>query len=138
MVVYKVFYKSYELRKGGVIGILIERRKDLRGRTRLESGLRWARFSFTDLVKDRQAIFIVPKELEVGSAPQWMMEKGVFIKEELLGMRDLADQRERKREDHRPSSNRRPILREANVGQEWKGAGIRIRQNLFPRNYKGS
>jgi len=65
MVVYKVFYKSYELRKGELIGILIERRKDLRGKTRLESGLRWARFSFADLVKDRQAIFIVPKELKL-------------------------------------------------------------------------
>ena len=65
MLVFKVFYKSYELRKGWFIGISIERRKDFRGKTRLESGLRWARFSFTDVVKDRQAIFIVPNELKL-------------------------------------------------------------------------
>ena len=117
MVVYKVFYKNYELRKGELIGILIERRNDLRGKMRLESGLRWARFSFADLVKDRQAIFIMPKELKLGSAPQWMIEKGVFTKEELLGIMGLADQ---KRKGERGSSSviqRRPILREANGGQ---------------------
>ena len=118
MVVYKVFYKSYELRKGELIGILIERRKDLRGKTRLESGLRWARFSFTELVKDRQAIFIVPKELELGSAPQWMIEKGVFIKEELLGIRDLADQKRKGEGGSSSVVQRRPILREANGGWE--------------------
>jgi len=31
MIVYKVFYKNYELKKGDLIGMLIERRKDLRG-----------------------------------------------------------------------------------------------------------
>ena len=92
MVVYKVFHKNYELREEEFIGILIERRKDLRGKTRLESGLRWARFSFTDSVKDRQAIFVVPNELELRSDPQWMIDRGVFSKEELLRMIDLADQ----------------------------------------------
>jgi hypothetical protein len=118
MVVYKVFYKSYELRKGELVGILIERREDLRGKTRLESGLRWARCSFADSVKDRHAIFIVPKELELGGAPQWMVEKGVFIREELLGIRELADPVE----THSVGGNR---------GTKIEGAAIRIRQNLF-------
>ena len=43
MVVYKVFYKNYELRKGELMGALIERRKDLRGMKQFESGLRWAK-----------------------------------------------------------------------------------------------
>jgi hypothetical protein len=120
MVVYKVFYKSYELRRGEFIGILIERRKDLRGKTRLESGLRWARFSFTDSVKDRQAIFIVPNELELGSDPKWMIERGVFSKEELLRIMDLADQETKRKEEEglSPVIRRRPILRQANGGQE--------------------
>ncbi len=124
MVVYKVFYKSYELRKGELIGILIERRKDLRGRTRLESGLRWARFSFKDLAKDRQAIFIVPKELEGRSAPQWMMEKGVFVKEELLGMRDPIDQK--RKGEGRSSSiiQRRPILGRPTEDRNRRGLGF--------------
>ena len=131
MVVYKVFYKSYELRKGEFIGILIERRKDLRGKTRLESGLRWARFSFTDSVKDRQAIFVVPSELELQSDPQWMIDRGMFSKEELLRIMDLADQETKRKEEGGLSSviRRRPILRQANGGQKHKGAAIRKRQN---------
>jgi len=31
MVVYKVFYKNFELKKGEFVGMLIERRKDMRG-----------------------------------------------------------------------------------------------------------
>ena len=42
MVVYKVFYKNFELRKGEFVGILIERRKDMRGETQLESAMKWA------------------------------------------------------------------------------------------------
>ncbi len=123
MVVYKVFYKSYELRQGELVGILIERRKGLRGKTRLESGLRWARCSFADPVKDRQAIFIVPKELELGSAPQWMIEKGVFIKKEFLGIRDLADQRRKGEGGASSVIQRKPTLREANGGWGWRGPG---------------
>ncbi len=130
MVVYKVFYKSYELRKGEFVGILLERRKDLRGKTRLESGLRWARVSFADSVKDRHAIFAVPDELELGSDPQWMIERGVS-KEELLRVMDLADQETKRKEDGGLSSDirRRPILRQATGGREQKGAAIRMRQN---------
>ena len=65
MVVYKVFYKNYALKKGELIGVLIERREELRGGSRVDSGLRWAKFFFTGLIKDRQAIFVVPNEFEV-------------------------------------------------------------------------
>jgi hypothetical protein len=65
MIVYKVFRKDDGLKKEDLIGVLAERRKDLRGKTEFESGMRWARFFFTGLVRDKQAIFVVPKELEV-------------------------------------------------------------------------
>jgi hypothetical protein len=65
MIVYKVFCKDDELKNDNLIGVLAERRKDLRGKTQFESGLRWARFFFTGLVKDRQTIFVVPNEFEV-------------------------------------------------------------------------
>jgi len=42
MVAYKVFYKNFELKKGEFMGMLIERRKDMRGKTQIESGMRWA------------------------------------------------------------------------------------------------
>ncbi len=64
MIVYKVFCKNAELKKDDLIGVLAERRKDLRGKTQFESGLKWARFFFIGLIKDRQAIFVVPNELE--------------------------------------------------------------------------
>ncbi len=53
MVVYKVFSKNFELKKGEFVGMLIERRKDLRGRTQLESGMRWAKVAFASMVKDK-------------------------------------------------------------------------------------
>jgi len=65
MIVYKVFCKDGDLKTDDLIGVLAERRKDLRGETQFESGLRWARSFFTDLIKDRQAIFVVPNDLEV-------------------------------------------------------------------------
>jgi hypothetical protein len=64
MIAYKVYQKNYKFRKGELIGVLIERREDLRGKTQVESGLRWARLTFGHLVNDKQAIFVVPKELE--------------------------------------------------------------------------
>jgi hypothetical protein len=45
------------------------------------------------------AIFIVPNDLKMGSDTQWLMEKGVLTKQELLGMVELIDQEmKRKRE----------------------------------------
>ncbi len=86
MVVYKVFYKNYELRKGELMGALIERRKDLRGMKQIESGLRWAKLTFGRVVKDKKEIFVIPYELNLGSETKWLMEKGIFNKEELPGM----------------------------------------------------
>jgi hypothetical protein len=92
MIVYKVFYKNYELKKGGFMGMLIERRKDLRGMKHVESGLRWAKLTFGHMVKDKQSIFVVPNEFKLESDTKWLMEKGVFTKEELLGMVKLVAQ----------------------------------------------
>ncbi|MEW6376851.1 MAG: hypothetical protein AB1502_13800 [Thermodesulfobacteriota bacterium] len=86
MTVYKVFYKNYELKKGEFMGMLIERRKDLRGMTQIESGFRWAKLAFRHRVKDERTIFIVPDELKLEGNTGWLMEKGIFTKEELLGM----------------------------------------------------
>lgn len=92
MIVYKVFYKNYDLKKGELMGMLIERRKDLRGKTQIESGLRWAKLTFSHMVKDDKAIFVVPNELNLGSDTRLLMEKGVFTKEELPGMVKLVEQ----------------------------------------------
>jgi len=43
MIVYVVFRKDYEHRKGELLGMLVERRNDTRGLTQWESGLKWAR-----------------------------------------------------------------------------------------------
>ncbi len=86
MVVYKVFYKNFELKKGEFVGMLIERRKDLRGKTQLESGMRWAKVAFGCMVKDEKTIFVVPTELTFGIRTKSIIEKGVFTKDEILGM----------------------------------------------------
>jgi hypothetical protein len=82
MIVYKVFYRNCELKKGDLIGMLIERRKDMRGVKNVESGLRWAKLTFGRMVNDKKEIFVVPYELELGSETKWLVEKGVFTKEE--------------------------------------------------------
>jgi hypothetical protein len=58
----------------------------------VESGLRWAKLTFGHMVKDKQSIFVVPNELKLESDTKWLMEKGVFTKEELLGMVKLVSQ----------------------------------------------
>ena len=83
---YKVFYKNYDLKKGELIGMLIERRKDLREMKRVESGLRWAKLTFGRGVKDRKEVFVVPCELNLGSETKCLVEKGIINKEELRGM----------------------------------------------------
>jgi hypothetical protein len=92
MVVYKVFYKNFELRKGEFVGMLIERRKDMRGETQLESAMRWAKLAFGRMVKDEKTIFVVPKELKLGINTKSIIEKGIFAKEEILGMGKLVAQ----------------------------------------------
>ncbi len=86
MVVYKVFYKNFELKKGEFVGMLIERRKDLRGKTQLESGLKWAKAAFGAMVKDEKTIFVVPHELKLGITTEWIIGKGAFTKQEIHSM----------------------------------------------------
>jgi len=90
MMVYKVFYKNYDLKKGEFIGALVERRKDLRGKTNVETGLRWAKLTFGQLTKDKQAIFVVPKELNLGIGTRWLLEPGELNREESRGMVKLV------------------------------------------------
>lgn len=92
MIIYKVFSKNYELKKGELMGMLIERRKDLRGMTQVEAGMRWANVTFGRMVKDKKSVFIVPSELKLRSDTRWLVEKGVFSKEELFGISKLMDQ----------------------------------------------
>ena len=66
MIVYKVYYKDCYRKKNVLLGTLIERRKNFRGMSPLESGLKWARFAFGDKVKDIKRIIVVPKEVKQG------------------------------------------------------------------------
>ncbi len=63
MTVYKVFYKDYYRRKFVLLGTLIERRKELRGMSPLESGLKWAKSIFSGKVQDTRRIIVVPKDV---------------------------------------------------------------------------
>ena len=90
MIVYKVFCKNYELRKGELIGALIERRKDLRRVQQFESGLKWAKLTFGDIVQDKKAIFIIPNEVELRDHARYM-EKWKCSKDEFLEMVRMAD-----------------------------------------------
>jgi len=47
------------------MGTLVERRKDLRGKSKLESGLNWAKAMFGQTVKNKHMIFVVPDESKV-------------------------------------------------------------------------
>ena len=90
MVVYKVFHKNFKLKKGEFVGMLIERRKDMRGKTQIESAMRWAKLAFGRMVKDEKTIFVVPTELKLGIKTKSLIEKGIFTKEEILGMGKLV------------------------------------------------
>lgn len=92
MIIYKVFSKNYYLKKGELVGMLIERRKDLRGMTQIQAGMKWANLTFGHIVKDRKSMFIVPGELILGGDSRWLMEKGVFRKEELFGLSRLMQE----------------------------------------------
>jgi len=75
MVVYKVFFKNYKLKRGELLGMLAERRGDLRGYTQVESGLRWAKLTFGHMVTDRNAVFVVPNELGIKGDTGRLAEK---------------------------------------------------------------
>ena len=63
MTSYKVFYKDCYRKKMVLLGTLIERRKSLRGMSKLEAGLKWAKLAFGNQVKDIKRIIVVPKEV---------------------------------------------------------------------------
>ena len=96
MIVYVVFCKDYEHRKGELLGMLVERRKDMRGQTQWASGVKWARQAFGHLVKDKKDIFVFPKEMDIDDDQGLLVEKGLFTKEEFLEMVRVVD-RERKK-----------------------------------------
>ncbi len=96
MVVYVVFCKDFEHRKGELMGMLVERRNDMRGQTKWESGLKWARLAFGHLVKDKKDIFVFPKEMEINDDNGLLVEKGIFSKEEFLEVTNMIDREMKK------------------------------------------
>jgi hypothetical protein len=74
------------------MGALTERRKDLRGKSRVESDLRWAKLTFGQMVKDKHEIFVVPDELNLKNNSILTVEKVIFTKEEFGEMMGGADQ----------------------------------------------
>ena len=98
MIVYVVFCKDYEHKKGELMGMLVERRKDTRGQDQWGSGAKWARQAFGHLVKDKKDIFVFPKEMEMNNDDERLLvEKGEFTKEEFLEVQRKINQ-EMKRE----------------------------------------
>jgi hypothetical protein len=91
MVVYAVFCKDFEHKKGERVDMLIERRKDMRGQTKWESGTKSARQAFGHLVKDKKDLFVFPKEMEINGG-RLLVEKGTFTKEEYLELEKKISQ----------------------------------------------
>jgi hypothetical protein len=63
LVVYRVFYKDYQRKACTFVAELRERRKNLRGMTHSQTGLKWARLLFGETVRDRQALLVVTRNL---------------------------------------------------------------------------
>jgi hypothetical protein len=63
LVIYRVFYKDYQNKACRLVGELRERRKDLRGMTHSQAGLKWAKIQFGESVKDRQALLVVTRKV---------------------------------------------------------------------------
>jgi general secretion pathway protein A len=84
MIIYKVYSKDYTRKSGRFLGVLVERRSDLRGESHFESGLRWAKFTFGRSLKEKQSLFVVPQELEGGEATKGFLEKEIFSVQEFL------------------------------------------------------
>jgi hypothetical protein len=82
MIVYVVFRKNYVHKKGELMGMLVERRKDMRGQTQWESSLKWARWAFGHLVKDKKDIFVFPKEMKISDDKILLVGKGILTPEE--------------------------------------------------------
>ena len=64
----------------------------MRGKSQIESASRWAKLAFGRMVKDEKTIFVVPNELKLGINTKWIIDKGIFTKEEILGISKLVDQ----------------------------------------------
>jgi hypothetical protein len=64
VVVYKVLYKDYEKKACRVVGELRERRRDLRGMTYSQTGLKWAKIQFGESVRDKQALLVIIRKLD--------------------------------------------------------------------------
>ena len=92
MIVCVAFCKDYEHRKGELVGMLVERRKEMRGQTQWESGTKWARQAFGHLVKDKKDIYVYPKEINIDDDKGLLVEKGIFSKEEFLELVKTIDQ----------------------------------------------
>ena len=98
MIVYVVFCKDYEHKRGDLMGMLVERRKDTRGESQWGSGVKWARQAFGHLVKDKKDIYVFPKEMEMNNDDERLLvEKGILTKEEFLELQRKIGQ-EMKRE----------------------------------------
>lgn len=57
---YKVFIKDFKNKNTIQIGVLTERRKTSRKETIIETGIKWARKVFCKMVRDPNAIFVIP------------------------------------------------------------------------------
>ncbi len=93
MMVYVVFCRNSEHKKGEIMGMLVERRTETKGETQWESGTKWARQAFAHLVKDKKDIFVYPKEMKMDDDKGLLMEKGIFSKEEFLEVTKMIDQK---------------------------------------------
>ena len=83
MMVYVVFCKDYEHKRGDLMGMLVERRQDMRGQNQWASGTKWARQAFGHLVKDKKDIYVFPREMEMNNDDERLLvEKGILTKEE--------------------------------------------------------
>jgi hypothetical protein len=86
MIIYKVLCKNYDLKQDQLMGALAERRKDLRGKSRVESGSKWAKLVFGQMVRDKQSMFVIPYEVNLKDNTITPVEKMVFSKEETFWM----------------------------------------------------
>src|SRR5512139_3213583 len=81
MIVYVVYCKNYKLKQGQLVDVLVERRKDLRGQTPLESGLKWAKVALGCSLEKERSIFVVPKKLELGADPEVLLGERILSTE---------------------------------------------------------
>jgi len=93
MTVYKVFYlyKNEEPIRGEFMGALMERRKNWRGRSRVQSGLIWARLAFGDKVEDRDSLYVLPEDLNFKNDTVLPVGKKILDRDEYLWMIEAVE-----------------------------------------------